>query len=461
MPEETKKIDAPEGFADVEKHNDETKRTLEAQGAEKVTKPEELVGASDALDKLAAEKSKKTDETAAAEAAAKEKAEKDAAETPENKAAAEKAAKEAEETKKKAEQTEVYRKKADEFFKDSPGLPANASPKSSEAFSTVKIKAAQEISARDQKITEFEKTIAELNEKLKNPIPPELDKEVSELRAWRAKLDVDADPKFKTFDKEVLNAQEFIYAQLKKSSVVTDEVIAEIKKYGGPEHINMTKIFDAIKDPTTQRLIESKLADIEMSKFNKENAIKSVKENLGQYMTERQKAFEQASSGHNSATEKYLGELTGKLDWFKPQKAADNADETAKNTVKAHNEFVTQTKQQIDAALKDDSPEMRALMLAGMAQLFNLQRIHEAELTAGKKKDDTLKERDATIKELTEKLDRLKSAGTSRMRESAAPTSGNLPRQKKDIDLTPAGDALDALAKQVVEERARAAGTAA
>jgi hypothetical protein len=461
MPEETKKIEGEEGFDDTAAHNDETKRKLEAQGAPKVTKPEELVEASDALDKLAAEKSKKTDETAAAEAAAKEKAAAEAAGTPESKVAAEKAAKEAEETKKKAEQTEVYRKKADEFFKDSPGLPANASPKSSEAFSTVKIRAAQEISARDQKIDELDKQLKGLNEKLKSPIPPELEKEVSELRTWRAKLDVDADPKFKEFDKQVSTAQEFIYSQLKKSSVITDEVIEEIKKYGGPEKVNMTKIFDAIKDPMTQRLIESKLADIEMTQFNKAAAIKSVKENLGQYMTERQKAFEQAASGHNSATQKYLGELTGKLDWFKPQKAADNADETAKQVVKDHNEFVTHTQKQIEAALKDDSPEMRAIMLTGMAQLFHLQRVHEAEIASGKKKDATLTEKDATIKELTEKLDRLKSAGTSRMRESAAPASGNLPKAKKDIDMTPAGDALDALARQVIEERARAAGAGA
>lgn len=469
------KINPPEGatgFPDADAHNEKINRELEAQNALKVVDPKDLADTGDALDKLLVEKSKKAEEDAeatkkkadaeakggipvAGSEEAKKKAEQEAA-------AAKKKTDDEVAAKKKAEEDEVVKKKADDFFKDSPGLPPGASPKSSEAFSTIKIKAAQELSARDSKIAELDKQIKDLQEKLKNPVPPELDKEVKDLRAWRAKLDVDADPKFKEFDKQVSTAQEFIYAQLKKSPAISDEVIQEIKKFGGPENVNMSKIFDHVKDPTLQRLVESKLADIEMAKFNKEAAIKVAKENISQYMTERQKQLEQVANGDAAATQKFLGELTAKLDWFKEKKAPDNADEATKQSVNDYNNFVTDTKKQLDAALQDNSPEMKAIMIAGMAQLFHLQRTHEGTLAEVKTKDAMIAQKDATIKELTEKIDRLKSASVSRFRESGAPPGGNLPQPKKDVDFTlTAGEALDNIAKGIIETRAKASGAGA
>lgn len=459
------KINPPEGatgFPDADAHNEKINRELEAQNALKVVDPKDLADTGDALDKLLTEKSKKAEDDAEKvkiEAEAKAKA---APTDEETKKKVELEAKQKADDEAKAKEAEAVKKRAEDFFKDSPGLPPGASPKSSEAFSTIKIKAAQELSARDSKIAELDKQIKDLQEKLKNPVPPELDKEVKDLRAWRAKLDVDADPKFKEFDKQVSTAQEFIYAQLKKSPAISDEVIQEIKKFGGPENVNMSKIFDHVKDPTLQRLVESKLADIEMAKFNKEAAIKVAKENISQYMTERQKQLEQVANGDAAATQKFLGELTAKLDWFKEKKAPDNADEATKQSVNDYNNFVTDTKKQLDAALQDNSPEMKAIMIAGMAQLFHLQRTHEGTLAEVKTKDAVVAQKDATIKELTEKIDRLKSASVSRFRESGAPPGGNLPQPKKDIDFTlTAGEALDNIAKGIIETRAKASGAGA
>jgi hypothetical protein len=437
-----------DGFVDNTKNNEEVARKLENQGSQStLPNPSDSKVASDALDKLAQEAEAKkqaadappADKKADPAPPADKKADPapPAEPTPEQKAAAE-----------RAEQL----KKADEFFKGTPNLPDKASPKSSEAFSAVKIHAAKEISAREQAIEALKKEKAALEEKLKNPIAPEVTKELEDLRSFRARLDVEADPKFKEFDKAISQSHEFIYAQLKKSPAVNDDIIKEIKKHGGPEMVKLDKLFEAIKDPVLQRIVESKVADIEMAKFNKEEAIKSAKQNIGQYVAEREKVLRESVTSHNIATQKVLTEMTAKLEWMKEKTPAADANEDIKKSVAAHNSFVKETQKQLEDAKNDDSPEMRAILLTGMAQLFYLQRAHEVlqVVNTGNEKK---------IAELTAELAKVHKSSVSRLSQSGAPPSGQLPQPKKDVDTRPATEALDDIAKQVQQERAAKAAS--
>lgn len=355
-----------------------------------------------------------------------------------------------------AEKAEAERaaasKRSEEFFKDSPALPQGSSPKASEAFSAIKIKAAQEISARESELEETRKKLAEAEAKLSAAPDPAVQKELEDHRQWRAKLDVDADPKFKEFDKQVAASHEFIYAQLKKSPAITAEVIDQIKKLGGPENVNLDKIFASVQDSTLQRIVESKVADIEMLKFNKEQAISSAKKNIDQYIEEQRKSYAQNVGAHNDATKARFSELTKKLTWFADKSVDSKADEPARKSAETHNKFVADTKQQLDAALQDDSPEMRAIMLTGMAQLIYLQRVHEsakAELTATKKE----------LVEAKIQLEKFTGASVSRLRETGARPGGNIAAAPKENWNSHAGDALDAIARQITEERARKASS--
>jgi hypothetical protein len=357
----------------------------------------------------------------------------------------------------------VAKKRADEIFKDTPTLPPNASPKSTEAFATIKIKAAQEITARDAKIEELTKRNAELESTVKQskPLTPETEKEIEELRKFRARLDVETDPQFKQFDKAADAAREFIYAQLKKSPVVTDDVIAEIKKHGGPDNVKLEKIFEAVKDPTIQRLVESKIADIEMAKHNKQQAIASAKENINQYLQEREKSIGESAQAHNKATQGAFDRLltSEALQWMKPKTVDAKADEAAKKAADEHNAFVKVTQEQLTSALNDDSPEMRAILLAGMAQLLQTQRVHAADkarlasIEADHKKvvDGHL----ATIKELQGKLDKIKGASVSRLEQTGAAPGGKPPSTVKEgeIDTRPTVQALDDIARDIREKR--------
>jgi len=425
--------------AEVAANNEKTARELEAQGAQHVTSEADVADTRSALDRLMAGvvEKKPDDPPAGAEPTAEEKA------AAEAKAAEEKAA-----ADKIASEREAHLKKSEEFFKDSPGLPPNASPKSAEAFSTVKIRAAQEISAREAKIEELNKQLAEAQEKLKNPVPAEIERELKEHREFRAKLDVDADPKFKEFDKAIANSQEFIYAQLRKSPTVTDKVIEEIKKFGGPENVNMAKLFSTIQDPVMQRLVESKIADIEMVKFNREQAVKTAKDNIGQYVAERQKASTDSVTAHNTATAKHLETFHGQMAWLAEKPVDPKADEAARKSVEDYNKFIAETKQSMAVALKDDSAEMRALMIAGMAQLMLERRVSAAD----KLENVTLKKENT---ELKDKLARFKDASVSRLRETAAPSDGKVPKANEATDWNkPTVVALDDIARQVMEERA-------
>jgi hypothetical protein len=431
------------GFEDPAENNAAVAQKLAAQDIlGQSMAPKDDGSASSALDALA----KSAEET-------KKKA--DEAPPVEDKKTPEELAKEAEATKvaeAAAKEAEKERARADELFKDSPGLPPGASHKSAESFAAIKIRAAKEIAAREAELEKLRKEHADAQEKLKNTAPPESVKELEELRQWRAKLDIEADPKFKEFDKTVEQTREFIYSQLSRSPVVTPEIIAEIKKHGGPENVQMDKIFAAIKDPTLQRTVEAKLADIEMVKFSKNKAIESARANVAAYVEERSKSATQALTNHNTATEKHFGELSGNLKWLSDRPVDPKADEATRKGAEEHNAFVATTKQNLAAALKDDSPEMRAIMLAGMAQLFYLQRVHDGTIA----ENEGLKK---SLADVTGKYDKLRQGSVSRLRESGAPPGGSTTPAANPSDQfhKTATQSLDDIAKQVMEERSRVA----
>lgn len=423
-------------------HNDDVARKLAAQDQAGRSTVPDAAGIADAGSALDAHFKEME---AAAQKAAEGNAEpeiKPATEpTPEEKAAADKLAAE------KAT-AEAEKKKADEFFKDTPQLPPNASVKSVEAFSTVKLRAAQEISKLQQELEAVRKSSKELEEKSKAPAP-ELEaanKELAELRAWRAKLDVDADPKFKDFDKQMDKSRDTIYELLKQSPVVSQKVIDQIKGFGGPDNSDLSKLFEAIKDPTLQRMVETKILDIKTAHIEKEQAIKATKGNVQQWMEEQKKAKETESTTRLETTKKELDSFLGGLDWFRGVTPDAKATDEEKKSIEADNALAKQLRGELESAVGDDSPRTKAILLTGLVQLTRLQKVHEGTLAKLAAKDKELTEAKAFV-------EKIKASSTSRLRESGAPVDGKLPKVQQDVFNTPATSALDALAAQITEQR--------
>src|SRR6185503_8432341 len=121
------------------------------------------------------------------------------------------------------------KKPTDDF--DAITLPPYSKPKTNESFDKLKTLARERVAAAEQERDALKKERDELAAKLGNGIPVELESELKELRSFRSKLDVEADPEFKTFDKTIADNTESIYARLKADGF-TDEHIAKIKALG-------------------------------------------------------------------------------------------------------------------------------------------------------------------------------------------------------------------------------------
>ncbi len=345
----------------------------------------------------------------------------------------------------KAKEVAALKEQAEALFKDTPQLPPNASPKSSEAFATLKLKAAEQVNALTKQVEELTKIRADLEAKTKEPIPAEISKELEDLRTFRARLDIETDPKWKEFDAKTAQDAEFVYVQLKRGEI-PDSTIADIKKYGGPGNVKMANIVEAIKDPIIRNIVSSKLADIDMAAYQKSQAIAKAKEDVKKYQEERSKEWESSATAHNTATQKAIADMTAKVPWLN-KVTVDLKDETKRKEGEAHNAYAEQMRKELELASTDDSAEMRATLLVGMVNLFRVQAAYEVlnkvhtEATTKSKKE---------IEDLTAQVTRLKAAGTNRLRTSVAPGSGAAAAAPTISVNTKAGDALDQLRAQKI-----------
>lgn len=446
---------------DATTNNDEVARKLAAQDiAGNLTDQSGIKPAEDALDELAKQAEEEAKKKADAAAAGAPKVEPKPAgapdpqktvpdtETPEAKAAREK-------SEAEAKEIEAVKKKADEIFKDAPALAPNAAPKSHEAFAAVKVQAARDIGKLQAEKEALAKENAELKKNTGKP-PAEfeaLQKELKETREKLAKFDVEADPKFKEFDGRITRAQDFVYDMLKRVPNVDDKVIEDIKKLGGPQRLNIEKFFEGINDPTTKQLVMSKVADILTIEYEKKGAIRAAQGNIEQYLKDREGEAAKASETRVSQTTSELDKVLPNFDWFKA-KPVDTGTDEEKKAATEYNTFLETTKAEMASAIADDSPQMKAVLVAAYGQFVNIRRLYEAQ----KSEVETLKKENTA---LNDKFEKLKRAGASRLKESSAPTDGKTNIQpKQDVFNTRAADALDAHAKSIMEQRAAVGGNA-
>jgi hypothetical protein len=368
---------------------------------------------------------------------------------------AEKAAKEAaaQDASKIADQ-----KLAEDIFKDAPQLPAGASAKSHEAFAHIKVQAAKDVSAARKEADDLKKLVADLEAKSNAPLPEDIQKRLDEADLFRAKLDIEADPHFKANTKKIASAQDFIYAQLKKSPVVTDAMVEKIKALGGPENADLSRLFEQIKDPVVQRLVDAKVSEIETIKYEQDKARETAKANVSEYIRERQEAFSKGAVAHNTHTKQFYAEITKNQAWANVKPVPPNATAEEQASIKAHNALVESTSKEITSALNDDSPQMRAILLMGMGELFHVQNQLKGSQAIVATKDTVLAEKDKAIADLNATIARLKNSGATRIREGGAPQAGGVPKPSTTADSLSLStrDALNMHAKQVMEARAAA-----
>lgn len=323
-------------------------------------------------------------------------------------------------------------------------LPANARGKSAESFATLKTRFAQDLSTRDAEIATLKTQVADLQKKTETPVPamsPEVETELKELRAFRARLDVSADPEFrKKFDDRIETANQFIYAQLRATGKVGDEHIKKIQSLGGPRNVDMESILSKIGDPRVERLVQARLDEIEVASVERDQAVSAAKEDVDKYIRERQEQYMKVVEEHQNATKTELGQILPKLKWMEePSPLPTTAKPEEKTAFEEGKKFRDGVVESMNAALNDDSPQMRAILIAGMAELLHLKRTFGA--TAAE-----LKRVQGELSAATEKLNKIKQASV-RKQESTVPARSVAPASKPNFAIS-AVESLDALRAQ-------------
>lgn len=324
-------------------------------------------------------------------------------------------------------------------------LPPNAKAKSGEAFSEVKRVAREKISLLATKTTELESKVAELTEKTKDGgLTPELKTELEELRGFRAKMDVEADPAFKSFDIKATEVTESIYAKLIAGGA-SQPVIDKIKALGGINEVSWEPLLKNLPEQI-RRSIESKLVEVEDLGERKEKAIKEAKENAGKYLAERQ---QQTTKQKEISTQKALAygeKLLAETDWMKPKPVPSGATPAEKTKIEDYNKFLKDASVAVSEAAKDDSPEMRAALGLGVAELMKVRRDFAEHKSSS---EAQIKELKKNLEEAQALLEKIKKGSTQRLRNT--PASDEPATRKTTKELESGAEAIDRMAREAAE----------
>ena len=307
---------------------------------------------------------------------------------------------------------------ADDF--DTIALPPYSKPKTNESFDKLKTLARERVAAAEQERDALKKERDELTAKLGNGIPVELENELKELRSFRRKLDVEADPEFKTFDKTIADNTDSIYARLKTDGF-TDEHITKIKALGGPAEVD----WDSIKmDGRLKRFVDAKIIENENVLEKKNKAVAEAKANADEYLRNKQASQTDVVSQHNKQVELKVKELSPQLGWLEERKAKDGATAAEKSAVESHNKLVKESNEFLAQAVADNSPELRSLLAVGYVQLLKA-RTDIARITADS--TEKIKKLESDLKDVNAKYEKVKGASTARLTPSAKPDNVSNP----------------------------------
>lgn len=326
---------------------------------------------------------------------------------------------------------------------DTVELPPHTKPKTAESFAKVKFMARERITALQKERDEL-KAKHEQAEARAKEVTPEIKKELEELRAFRQKVDVEADPVFREWDDKVKSNDDMIYSRL-KSSGFSEETLKKIQELGGPANVDWDAIGDKLP-AGLKRYIEGKVFENEDLAERKKQAIEKAKANAAEYLKGRQGELAKG-------TEQRVKESTAEFEKAKPQlkwlvkKDTATAKPEEKAFLEAHNKLVEEVEQEVQDAIADDSPGMKALLVSAYCQARRSK--FEYDIL----KSSTTAEIEKLKKELEEKsglLERIKKSGTPRLASSApAGKPSSAPKAGTEY-LEHGSDALDRHLKETL-----------
>lgn len=326
---------------------------------------------------------------------------------------------------------------------DSIELPPHTKPKTAESFANVKNLARQKIAAIEKERDELKTRAEKAEEAAKKAPTPEETKELEELRAFRRKVDVEADPAFKSYDATITQNTDAIYARL-KSSGFDDSAIAKVKEMGGPAGVDWDQLAaDGKISAALKRYVQGKLFENDDLSDKKKIAIDEAKKNADEYLKSREAELAKSDDAYVQETAKEWDGIRPKVEWLVTQEITDKLTPDEKALAEEHNKLVGEINADLKDALQDNSPKMKALLVAGYA----VGRKMSWEFARLKKNTDAqVADLTKKLSEATATLERIKKSSPGRVNTSApATTPVKKVTASSHVNIDDRGAHLDAL----------------
>lgn len=283
-----------------------------------------------------------------------------------------------------------------------------------------------------RRAAEEAKKLAE--ESAKKGVPEDVEKELKELREFRATVDVEHNPEFnKKFDERRERNNSTIFETLQRNGL-KPEVIEQVKKLTYDQQLAQIDAW-AEKLPTRDKLtVRNRLADNENVDADRAAALSEAKAKAAEVLAKGKANPQQDQEVFVREAVETLKPLLPQLPWLHPKEVPANAAPAEKQSIEQHNQQAVEAQRALLGFLQDNSPRSRSLLaLAGV-----LAPRYRAEAQAAKAKIEALEKELNSIKEAGRLSKTARSSGTA---AAAGP--------RIDQYDTSADDAMDRMAREM------------
>ena len=289
-------------------------------------------------------------------------------------------------------------KPEDDPYKDHK-LRADASDRTKTTFEDLKRTArereAQVRAEADKLRKELEDLKKTAEEASKRAAAPEVEKELKELREFRATFDTERDPEFnKKYDERRERNNSTIFETLQKNGL-KQLVVEQVQKLPYDQQVEQISRWAEKLPPRDKLAVTSRLADNENIETERSAALAEVKARAAEILAQKQAAPEKSREAFVQEAVATLKPIVPQLGWLHPKEIPANASPKDKADLEKHNADAAEAQRQLLGFLQDESARSRSLLaLAGvLAPRYRaeLQSVR-AELEAARKELGAIKE---------------------------------------------------------------------
>lgn len=311
-------------------------------------------------------------------------------------------------------------------------LRSDASDKTKTTFEDLKRSAREREAKARADADAAKKEAAELKQKLeeasKKSAPEGYEKELQELREFRATFDAERDPTFnKKFEERRERNNTTIFETLKRNGL-KDDVIDKVKALPYDQQVEQISRWAEKLQGRDRLAVTGRLADNENVEADRQAALSEVKAKASEILAKKGEAPARNQEAFVQEAVATLKPVLPKLDFLHPKEIPATATPKEKADLEKHNAGAIESQKLLLGFLQDDSAKSRSLLaLAGI-----LAPRYRAELQAVKAELEAARKELGSIREAGRLSKTARSSGTA---AGAAP--------KTDLFNTNADEAME------------------